>query len=93
MKNIEKIAIDSLVEKFTTEKQEIVQNLIAAKAAAELAQHNFKKAAGPVLTCAKELGAMLIADEISPEAANYFEQKMTDIVKIPFTIAIRTSDK
>lgn len=86
MKNIEKIAIDSMVEKFQVEKQELIENLVSAKAAAELAQQNFKKAAGPVLTYAKEIGAMLTADEISPEATKYFEDKMSEIVKLPFTI-------
>lgn len=89
MKNIEKIAIDSMLEKFAAEKQELVANLISAKAAAELAQQNFKKAAGPVLTYAKELGALLAADEISEEATKYFEERMSDIVKIPFSTAAK----
>ena len=89
MKNIEKIAIDSMIDKFTAEKAELVAQLVSAKSAAEVAQQNFKKAAGPVLTYAKELGALLAADEISEEATKYFEEKMSDIVKIPFTIAAK----
>ena len=87
MKNIEKIAIDSMIEKFIAEKAELIANLVSSKSAAELAQQNFKKAAGPVLTYAKEMGLLLAADEITEEATKYFEEKMTDIVKIPFTIA------
>lgn len=86
MKNIEKIAIDSMIEKFQTEKAELIQGLISAKSAAEIAQQNFKKAAGPVLGHAKEIGALLAEDEISEEATKYFEGRISEILNFPFAV-------
>ena len=84
MKNIEKIAIDTIVDQFQTKNAELIQATISAKAAVEMAQQNFKKTAGPVLNYAKESASMLLQDEISEEALKYFEDRITEIVKIPF---------
>ena len=84
MKNIEKIAIDTIIEQFQTKNSELIQATISAKAAVEMAQQNFKKTAGTVLNYAKDSAAMLLQDEISEEALKYFEDRITEIVKIPF---------
>jgi hypothetical protein len=84
MKNIEKIAIDTIIDQFQTKNAELIQATISAKAAVEMAQQNFKKTAGPVLNYAKDSAAMLLQDEISEEALKYFEDRITEIVKIPF---------
>ena len=45
MKNIEKIAIDTIVDAFAIKNAELIQNVISTKAAADMAVANFKKAA------------------------------------------------
>jgi hypothetical protein len=87
MKNIEKIGIESLIESFSVKNQELVNQLISAKAAAETAQSNYKKAASPILGQVKEIGSSLLADEVSEDAIKYFEEKITDLIKIPFTVS------
>jgi hypothetical protein len=86
MKNLEKIAIDSILNDFGSSKTEMIQASISAKAAVEMAQQNFKKAAGPLVNYAKEAGNLLLEDNVSEEAIQYFEQRMSEIIKIPFTI-------
>jgi hypothetical protein len=86
MKNLEKIAIDAILNEFGTSKSEMIQNSVSAKAAVEMAQQNFKKAAGPLVNYAKESGNLLLEDGVSEEAIQYFEQRMTEIIKIPFTL-------
>lgn len=86
MKNLEKIAIDTILNDFSTSKAEMIQHAISAKNAVEMAQQNFKKAAGPLMNYAKESGNLLIEDGVSDEAMQYFEQRMSEIIKIPFTL-------
>lgn len=86
MKNLEKIAIDSIIENFTNSKREMIESAISAKQAVEVAQQNFKKVAGPVVGYAKEAGNLLLEDGVSDEAIAYFESRMTEIVKIPFSL-------
>ena len=86
MKNLEKIAIDSLLLQFKEGKSEMIQHVISAKGAVEMAQQNFKKAASPLINYAKETGNLLLEDGVSEEAIQYFEQIISDIIKIPFTL-------
>lgn len=86
MKNLEKIAIDSIVNDFANTKAEMIQASISAKAAVEMAQQNFKQAAGPLVNYAKESGKLLIEDGVSEEAIQYFEQRLSELIKIPFTL-------
>lgn len=86
MKNIEKIAIDTIVEGFATKNQELVNNLISMKAAADMAVQNFKKAAAGVNSYAKDAASPLLEDGISEEAEQYFEEKITELTKLPFKI-------
>jgi hypothetical protein len=86
MKKLEKIAIDSIIENFTNNKREMIQSAISAKHAVEVAQQNFKKVASPVVNYAKEVGNLLLEDGVSDEAITYFESRMTEIVKIPFSL-------
>jgi hypothetical protein len=85
MKNIEKIGIDSMLEQFTVKNSELIQTMISTKSAAELAQQNFKKSAGPVVNLAKEIRASLVTDTVSEEALKYYEEKMIEILKMPIT--------
>jgi hypothetical protein len=84
MRNIEKIAIDTILEQFQSKNAEIINSAISAKAAVELAQQNFKKAAGPLINYAKDSATILIQDDVSEEAIKYFEDRMSEIMKIPF---------
>ena len=86
MKNLEKIAIDSILQQFEESNKELIESAAVAKRNAEIAQHNFKKAASPLLNVAKESGNLLIQDEVSNEAIAYFETKMAEIIKIPFNL-------
>ena len=86
MKNLEKIAIDSLIVEFGQTKGEMINSAISAKAAVEMAQQHFKKTAGPIMNYAKETGGLLLEDGVSDEAIQYFEQRMSDLIKIPFTL-------
>ncbi len=86
MKNIEKIAIDTIVEGFATKNQELINNLISMKAAADMAVQNFKKAAAGVNAYAKDAAGPLLDDGISEEAEQYFETKITELTKLPFKI-------
>jgi hypothetical protein len=86
MKKLEKIAIDAIITDFVNSKTEMIEATIEAKAAAELAQQNFKKVAGPLISHAKEAGNLLLEDEVSDEAMAYFEQRFSELVKIPFTL-------
>jgi hypothetical protein len=86
MKNLEKIAIDSILQQFEESKKEMINSTISAKQAVEIAQQNFKKTAGPLLSIAKESGNLLIQDEVSEEAIAYFESRMAEIIKIPFSL-------
>jgi hypothetical protein len=86
MKNIEKIAIDTIVEAFANKNQELIQNSISMKAAADMAVANFKKAASGVNEYAKIEAKPLLEDGISEEAEAYFEQRISEITKIPFKI-------
>ena len=43
MKNLEKIAIDSILQDFENSKREMIDGAISAKQAVEIAQQNFKK--------------------------------------------------
>jgi hypothetical protein len=86
MKNLEKIAIDSIIDNFTNSKREMIESAISAKQAVEVAQQNFKKVAGPVVNYAKEAGNLLLEDGVSDEAIAYFESRMTEIVKIHFSL-------
>ena len=84
MKNIEKIAIDTLIGQFNEKNTELIQNAVSAKQAAEMASANFKKAAGLVLNNVKEISSMLLAEGVSEEALTYFEEKVGEITKLPF---------
>lgn len=86
MKNIEKIAIDTIISQFSTKNNEIIQATISAKAAAETASANFKKAAGPLINMAKESASVLLQDQVSDEAIKYFEERIADTIKIPFKL-------
>jgi hypothetical protein len=86
MKNLEKIAIDSIVNDFANTKNEMIQASISAKAAVEMAQQNFKQTAGPLVNYAKESGKLLLEDGVSEEAIQYFEQRLSELIKIPFTL-------
>ena len=86
MKNLEKIAIDSIVNDFAASKGEMIQASISAKAAVEMAQQNFKQTAGPLVNYAKESGKLLLEDGVSEEAIQYFEQRLSELIKIPFTL-------
>lgn len=86
MKNIEKIAIDTIVEAFSVKNGEIIQNAISAKSAADIAVSNFKKAAAGVMEYAKTEAKPLLEDGISEEAEAYFEQRISEITKLPFKI-------
>ena len=68
MKNIEKIAIDTILEQFQAKHAEMISAAISAKGAVELAQSNFKKAAGPLINYAKDSATVLLQDEVSEEA-------------------------
>lgn len=84
MKNIEKIAIDTVVDHFHAKNLEIVNAVISSKAAVELAQQNFKKSAQPLMNIAKDAIAPLIADDLSEDAIKYMEDRISEIMKIPF---------
>jgi hypothetical protein len=84
MKNIEKIAIDTILENFQSKNAELISGAISAKGAVELAQANFKKAAGPLVNYAKDSASILLQDDVSEEAIAYFEARMSDLIKIPF---------
>ena len=84
MKNIEKIAIDTMIDQFGQKNTEIIAATISAKAAVELAQQNFKKAAGPLVNYAKDSANLLLQDEVSEDAIAYFENRMSELIKIPF---------
>jgi hypothetical protein len=86
MKNLEKIAIDSIVNDFANTKNEMIQASISAKAAVEMAQQNFKQTAGPLVNYAKESGKLLLEDGVSEEDIQYFEQRLSELIKIPFTL-------
>ena len=86
MKNIEKIAIDSMVDKFAIDWNEGLKELSRAKTLIEEAQKEFKKVAGPIMTQGKEMGGMLLEDGVSEEAVKYFEERFTELVKIPFVL-------
>ena len=85
MKNLEKIAIDTILSEIENSKTEMIQNAISAKSAAELAQQNFKEVATPLVNYAKEARNLLVEDNASDEAMQYFEERMSAIIKIPFT--------
>ena len=86
MKNIEKIAIDTIVDAFAEKNKEIIQNVISTKAAADMAVANFKKAAAGVNEYAKNEAKPLLEDGISEEAEAYFEQRIAEVTKLPFKI-------
>lgn len=86
MKNIEKIAIDTITEFFAVKNGEIIQNAISSKAAADMAVANYKKAAAAVMEYAKDEAKLLLEDGISEDAEAYFEQRMTEITRLPFKI-------
>jgi hypothetical protein len=86
MKNLEKIAIDSILQDFQNSKKEMIDGAISAKQAVEIAQQNFKKIAGPLVNYAKEAGNLLLEDEVTDEAITYFEGRMAEIMKIPFSL-------
>ena len=84
MKNIEKIAIDTILDQFQSKNSEMINAVISAKGAVELAQSNFKKAAGPLMNYAKDSASILLQDDVSEEALTYFESRMSELIKIPF---------
>jgi hypothetical protein len=86
MKNLEKIAIDSILQDFQNSKKEMIEGAISAKQAVEIAQQNFKKTAGPLVNYAKEAGNLLLEDGVTDEAITYFEGRMTEMIKIPFSL-------
>lgn len=86
MKNIEKIAIDTIVSQFSEKYKEMIQTSISAKAAVEAASANYKKSAGPLVNYAKETANLIIQDEVSDEAIKYFEDRISDSMKIPFKV-------
>ena len=85
MKNIEKIAIDSLIEQFSTKNREHIERTLSAKSALEIAQANFKKTAGALTTNARDIATFLIQDDVSEDAIKYFDDSISNIIKIPFT--------
>ena len=54
MKTIEKIAIDQILSVFEDSKKDLINSVITARQAVEVANQNFKKAAGPLMNLAKE---------------------------------------
>jgi nitrate reductase NapAB chaperone NapD len=86
MKNIEKLGIDTLIVQFSEKYKEQIEAAISAKQAVEIAQSNFKKIAGPLVSSAKDLGNELVSDELSDQAIDYFETAIGQIVKIPFKV-------
>jgi hypothetical protein len=86
MKNIEKIGIDTMIQQFEEKYTEMIQASISAKAAVEMAQQNFKKTAGPLLGHAKDTAALILEDGVSEDAIKYFEDRISEIVKIPFKV-------
>ena len=85
MKNIEKIAIDSMLRAFEEGEALAIDQLSVAKKQVEEAQLNFKRIAGALKSSAQKLGDLLIEDGVSDEAIKYFQEKMQEITKIPFT--------
>ena len=73
MKNIEKIAIDTILKEFSESKRELIEQMISAKQAVQVAQTNFKKSADPVINYAKDTAASLLQDDISEDAVTYFD--------------------
>jgi hypothetical protein len=86
MKNIEKIAIDTILSQFISKNGEIINHFKSAKAAVELAQQNFKKSASPLMSMAHESATVLLQDDVSEEAIKYYEERVTEITSIPFKI-------
>jgi len=86
MKTIEKIAIDALLDEFDEKYKDMINASISARQAVEIAQRNFKEVATPLMNYAKEAGNILVIDEVSKEAIDYFEEKMSSIIKIPFKV-------
>ena len=85
MKNIERIAIDSMLRAFEEGEATNIEQLTTAKKEVEEAQQNFKKIASSVKASAQKLGDLLTEDGVSDEAFKYFQEKMQEITKIPFT--------
>lgn len=83
MKTIEKIAIDQILSVFEDSKKDLINSVITARQAVEVANQNFKKAAGPLMNHAKE-SLKEIESELSDEGVAYFEEKMSSILKVPF---------
>jgi hypothetical protein len=84
MKTIEKLGIDAMLSAFVNKNAEQINALKSAKAAAEMAQVNFKKIAGPIMSVAKAEGQILIDDEVSTDVLEYYEHAITEILTIPF---------
>lgn len=84
MKNIEKIGIDTLLDQFNTKYKELIEASISARNAVEIAQQNFKKVAGTLMSHGKDTAALIAEDQLSEDAMKYVEDRLSGIMKIPF---------
>jgi hypothetical protein len=85
MKNVEKIAIESVIKDFMEKYQEMISTVISSRQAVEVAKQNYAKVANPLVNAAKE-SMGVISSEISEEGAAYLEEKLSDVIKIPFKL-------
>lgn len=84
MKKVEEIAINAIIEKFKFDNGNDIDSVISAKSAVETAKQNFNRVATPLVNSAKELSNLLKLDDVSEEAMKYFEERMSDTIKLPF---------
>lgn len=85
MKNIEKMAVDSLASDFAKRNEERVQVLENYKKELDEAKANFMSVAKAMISDAKEL-ASEIESELSPEGLEYLEKTFSAIIKVPFEL-------
>lgn len=85
MKNLEKMAIESIVSKIEVEFTDDVAALTNLKRAFEEAKKNFQVAAGNLVTEVKGLTADIV-DELSEEAATVLETEIATRLGAPFKL-------
>ena len=85
MKNIEKIAIDSLIQTIETELSQDISQMSNFKRQFEEAKKNFQGAAGKLISSAKKSVADIV-DELSEEGIAYLEAEISSKLTVPFKL-------
>lgn len=85
MKNIEKIAIDSLLQKLDSEMETDIIQMGEFKKQFEEAKKNFQGAANKLIGNAKN-SVKEISDELSEEGIVYIESELSVKLTVPFKL-------